>query len=418
MHSWIHEKMASGVIERAPTPPLFLAPHFCAGPKQERVVGDFRELNNLTIPLRDLTMYIDAIRAWSARQAFLMKLDLAAGFHNVPVEHSCRSLLGFVGPDGFVYRYIRMPMGVRNGPAVFCRWLGSRLAGIVPSHSIRIYQDDIFISGGSIAERALNLSRVEKVLRVHSLAINPRKTEFGETGMNVLGVELRNGTYRLSETALRTTVAAILAVTTATTATKRQLYKVVGKVNFYRTLGADVQQLLQPVYAYTRQLTDWNTPHTTPRPVRDALVHVAGVLPNWSTSVTAAERHISIYTDASDTGLGAAVIDDNGNVLRRWSAQHKVANFDAAQKELTALYVFLKANAPFLHEYADIPWRMYMDNLPAICYMNRSTVPPDAVKANIVAKIFNCIREYKSEVSYHHVAGVANVEADVLSRRS
>eukprot|EP01071_Lankesteria_metandrocarpae_P005986 Lankesteria_metandrocarpae@DN4199_c0_g1_i1.p1 len=101
--------------------PLFLAPHFRAGPKQKRVVGDFRELNNLPIPLRDLTIHINGVRAWSAWQPYIIKIDLAAGFHNVPVESISRDLFGFVCPDRSVYRHIRMPMGVRNGPAVLTR---------------------------------------------------------------------------------------------------------------------------------------------------------------------------------------------------------------------------------------------------------------------------------------------------------
>eukprot|EP01071_Lankesteria_metandrocarpae_P000275 Lankesteria_metandrocarpae@DN10410_c0_g1_i1.p1 len=174
--------------------------------------------------------------------------------------------------------------------------------------------------------------------------------------------------------------------------------------------------MLQPVYAYTRQLTDWNTMHTIPVTVCDALCCVADVLPEWSTSVVIAEHCICIYTDASDTGLGAAVMDGSGKILRRWSAKHKVANFNAVQKELTAVYVFLKTNPPFLQEYLYVPWRLSMDNLLTICYLNRSTVPTDAAKANLVAKIFELLRVYGSKVSFHHVAGLNNVEADLLSR--
>eukprot|EP01071_Lankesteria_metandrocarpae_P013833 Lankesteria_metandrocarpae@DN7674_c0_g1_i1.p1 len=88
--------------------------------------------------------------------------------------------------------------------------------------------------------------------------------------------------------------------------------------------------------------------------------------------------------------------------------------FDTAHKELTAVFYFLKANAPFLQEYSNVPWKLFMDNLPAICYLNRSTVRTDAVKANIVAKIFNVLREYEGEITFHHVVGKDNCTADEL----
>eukprot|EP01071_Lankesteria_metandrocarpae_P006603 Lankesteria_metandrocarpae@DN441_c0_g1_i1.p3 len=161
-----------------------------------------------------------------------------------------------------------MPMGVRNGPATFCRWLGRRLHDCVPSHCLRVYQDDIFIAGGSTAEHSMNLSQVERVLRQHALAINPRKTQFSETGLNVLGVELRNGEFRLGNAALTSTIAHIESLLSAAMVTRRELYKVVGKVNFFRTLGHDVHATLAPVYAHTRLLTTWTDKAPLPDSVR------------------------------------------------------------------------------------------------------------------------------------------------------
>ena len=45
-------------------------------------------------------------------------LDLKSGFFNIPVAPSARKYLGVVTEDG-LYRYKRMPMGVKSAPGWF-----------------------------------------------------------------------------------------------------------------------------------------------------------------------------------------------------------------------------------------------------------------------------------------------------------
>eukprot|EP01071_Lankesteria_metandrocarpae_P014045 Lankesteria_metandrocarpae@DN803_c0_g1_i1.p1 len=197
---------------------------------------------------------------------------------------------------------------------------------------------------------------------------------------------------------------------------KRQLYKVVGKVNFFRTLGHDVQSILAPVYAHTRHLTTWNDSAPLPPEVKTALKAVAQQLPSWTTCTATDPDQIAIYTDASDTGNGGCVVDGNGNILRHWSGKTVIHNSDAAHKELSAMLLFLRHNAPFLGEYSRSVWKIYCDNLPAICYLNRSAVPTDSAKANLVSKILAMLSAFNVEYVFSHVAGVSNIIADKLSR--
>ena len=48
----------------------------------------------------------------------ISKLDLAKGFHQIPVKKQDRDKTTFVSPVG-KFKYQRMPFGLRNAPAVF-----------------------------------------------------------------------------------------------------------------------------------------------------------------------------------------------------------------------------------------------------------------------------------------------------------
>eukprot|EP01071_Lankesteria_metandrocarpae_P011243 Lankesteria_metandrocarpae@DN5426_c0_g1_i1.p1 len=274
-------------------------------------------------------------------------------------------------------------MGVTNGPATFAQWLRHRLVGVVPAANLKIYQDDIFVGGNSTAERDMYAQQILAALHKHRLQLNPKKTQYSETGINVLGIELRDGKFRLSATALTKTVVTIQDILSRRTTTKRELYKVLGKVNFYRSLAAGVQQLLTPIYAFCKSLPTWNDKHQQPTEVRAVLQDIADKLPLWQTE-SATTNAYHLYTDASNTGNGVVIYDDEYKEIRHWSGKSLVVSTDAAYKELHGLSTFLQKNKPFMAEHTANTWYVYMDNLPSICYLSRSTVSGDAGKCNLV----------------------------------
>eukprot|EP01071_Lankesteria_metandrocarpae_P011825 Lankesteria_metandrocarpae@DN5472_c2_g1_i1.p2 len=414
--SWIKDKVEKGILIRVDRKDVkFNAPYHCAGDDRQRVVGDFRDLNRLTVPLSDATTHIDCIRAWATKQRYITKFDLSAGFYNVKVSTETVQLLGLQDADGTQYAYTRLPMGVTNGPATFAQWLRHRLIGVIPAANLKIYQDDIFIGGNSEPERDMYAKQILAALSKHRLQLNPKKTQYSETGINILGIELRDGRFRLSSTALTKTIATIEDILSRRTTTKRELYKILGKVNFYRSLAAGVQQLLTPIYQFCKTLPSWNDKQQQPPEVREVLRDIATRLPLWQTESSSTDAY-HLYTDASNTGNGVAIYDGNGKVLRHWSGKSRIVSTDAAYKELYGLSTFLHQNTPFMAEHADSVWYVYMDNLPSICYLSRSTVSGGAGKCNLVVKILQFFEDLKIEVTFHHVAGRENVTADRLSR--
>lgn len=77
-------------------------------------------------------------------------LDLASGYHQIPVAEESRHLTGFVTPDGH-YEYTRMPFGLVNAPAVFQSMINKALGPKRFELAIP-YLDDLLCTSSSTGE--------------------------------------------------------------------------------------------------------------------------------------------------------------------------------------------------------------------------------------------------------------------------
>ncbi len=111
-----------------------------------RLCIDFRELNKIT-PLRrywfpSLSKILDKV----GKSAVLSKLDLTAGFHQIILDESSQDLTSFVCPAGR-FKFVRMPFGLKNAPAVFQSVLELVLRPVADFSSN--YIDDVIVFSGS-----------------------------------------------------------------------------------------------------------------------------------------------------------------------------------------------------------------------------------------------------------------------------
>jgi hypothetical protein len=167
--------------------PLLVVPKKAdsSGKPKLRIVIDFRKLNDLTIgdsfPLPNIEEILDQL----GNAKYFSTLDLASGYHQIPMAEHDKPKTAFSTPYGH-YEYNRMPFGLKNAPATFQRLMNSVLIGMQGLRCL-VYLDDIVIYGSSLEDHNKRLTEVLQRLREANLKLQPDKCEFLRKEVNYLG---------------------------------------------------------------------------------------------------------------------------------------------------------------------------------------------------------------------------------------
>ncbi|KAL0269063.1 UNVERIFIED_CONTAM: hypothetical protein PYX00_010798 [Menopon gallinae] len=177
----ISDMLKQGIIQPSNSPwsaPLWAVPKKpdSSGNKRWRIVIDYRKLNQVTIgdrfPIPNIEENLDQL----GHSKYLTTLDLASGFHQIPVKPSDRPKTVFSTPTGH-YEFTRMPFGLKNAPSTFQRVMNAILSGLQGSHCF-VYLDDIVIHASSLQQHSEKLSAILDRLRCANLKLQPEKCNF------------------------------------------------------------------------------------------------------------------------------------------------------------------------------------------------------------------------------------------------
>ena len=116
---------------------------------------------------------------------YFSTLDLASGYHQVPVDKSDHEKTGFVTPWSH-YEYTVMPFKLCNGPATFQRLMALVFSGFIGIDCL-IYFDDIIIFGPTFDVHIIRLEKVCARLQQENLKIKLSKCKFGLAAVKFLG---------------------------------------------------------------------------------------------------------------------------------------------------------------------------------------------------------------------------------------
>lgn len=146
---------------------------------------DYRALNRITIKDRYPLPLIDDQLDKLGKAQFFTTLDMASGFHGIPVEENSIEKTAFVTPDGH-YEWLRVPFGVSNGPSTF-QWAVNTALGALKQNIALVYIDDIIIPSMNITEGLERLDLVLKALDDAGFTLNLKKCKFLQTEIEYLG---------------------------------------------------------------------------------------------------------------------------------------------------------------------------------------------------------------------------------------
>ncbi|XP_068986182.1 uncharacterized protein [Bombus flavifrons] len=229
----ISELIRAKIVKASNSP--FASPMLLVKKKDgsDRLCVDFRTLNKNTVANRyPLLLIADQIaRLQSAR--YFISLDMACGFHQIPIHPNLTEYTAFVTPDG-QYEYVTMPFGLKNAPAVFQRAIFKALGDLAYSHVV-VYLDDVLIIANSVDQALERLNIVLDTLVKAGFSFNFSKCSFLMTSVLYLGYVIRNGEVR-----------SLPAPTTAT-----QLRQFTGLASNFRKFVPKFSQVMKPLYALT-----------------------------------------------------------------------------------------------------------------------------------------------------------------------
>ena len=367
-----------------------------------RPCGDYRRLNNVTVPDRYAPPAIVDIFSSIQGASVFSKLDLLKGFFQVPVHPDDVEKTAISTPFG-TYLFYFSTFGLRNSGATFQRLMDSIFGELT---FCAVYVDDILLFSKSHEEHATHLRTVLQLLQDNGLVVRPDKCVFGVDRVSFLGHDISSS----GVAPLQSRVDAIRRFPRPTSV--KALQEFLGVVNYYHRFISHAAEILSPLYDVLGGPTsvELNWTDSCDRAfeaAKTALVESATL------SFPVPRAPLVITTDASNVAVGAVleqIVDGQPRPLAFFSRklrkpERKYSTFD---RELLAIYLAIRHFKHYVDGASDT--RVRTDHKPIVCALTKAS---DSWSAR-QQRHLSAIAELGCTVEY--LPGAANPVADALSR--
>ncbi|WZY70984.1 hypothetical protein YC2023_003224 [Brassica napus] len=361
-----------------------------------RLCIDYRGLNRVTVKNKYPLPRIDELLDQLKGAKWFSKIDLASGYHQIPIEPNDIRKTAFRTRYGH-YEFVVMPFGLTNAPAAFMKMMNSVFRDFLDEFVI-IFIDDILIYSKDEESHKKHLRAVLERLREHKLYAKLSKCSFWQKSIGFLGHIVSDQGISVDPEKIR----AIKDWPRPRSATEVRSF--LGLAGYYRKFVKGFASLAQPM----TRLTGKDVKFTWAEECEECFSALKNMLTSAPVLVLPeADQPYVVYTDASITGLGC-VLTQHGKVIAYASRQLRKheGNYPTHDLEMAAVVFALKI------------WRSYLYGAKVQILTDHKSLKYIFTQPELnlrQRRWMEFVADYDLDITYY--PGKANLVADALSRK-
>ena len=356
---------------------------------------------------------VNSAKSYRGAPRFWCSVDLASGFHGIPIAPESQPQTAFVTPDG-KYAYTRLPFGLQCAPSYMVNLMNEVMQGLQWSICV-CYMDDTLVWAQSFEEMMERLELVLERFIGANLSLKAKKCVLFATKVDFLGFRLSNQGIEVSPEK----VEAIKKINSEAINNLTAVRSFLGAASFYRKHIRGFASIAKPLTELTRQGVDVSVEsqkepaQTAIRTLKEALTTTPVLaLPRW-------DLPFIVHTDACITGLGAVLCqrDEEGTErpIAYWGRVLTPAetNYTVSELELLAIVSCIKHWRPYLWSASGKKFILRVDHA-ALLYLHTAKDTVGGGPASRLQRWYLKLQEYRFEV--WHRPGRIHYDADFISR--
>ena len=367
-------------------------------PKEVRVCGDYRQPNKAVKRERHPIPTVEELMDNMDGAVKYSKVDLKAGYHQIPLAKDSRSITTFTTHQG-LFRYKRLPFGINAASEVFQNAIQRAIQGL---DGVKNIADDIIVWCNTQQPHDQRVEQLFARLQEKNLTVNPDQCLFNQTELWFYGLHLTSNGINADPSKVEA------IKNTAQPRDVKELRSFLGLSNYCSKFIQNYSTLTAPL----RELTVKNTKFEW-KPVHKKAFEAIKLFRKIALCTITTQSNGTVLTvDASPVGLGAILsnVDAQGNIHNVAYASRSLSKVEQkySQTEREALAVVWGCEKFHLYLVGTKLTIVTDHKALEIIYNTKSKMPARIERWGLR------LQQYDFDIQ--HRPGVGN-PADVLSRQ-